>query len=393
MFFSLSQATSCRLPRQLVQCQRRWNSLASSSTRAQRQSRPPLAFAFDIDGVLLRGNEVIPQARRALRMLDGENELGIKIPYIFITNGGGVSETTQCQRLSKSLGVEVSLSQFMQAHTVLKTVVEQYADKPVLVLGGRPGAIPQVAKEYGFRKVYTTLDILSWNPNVWPFHDLTSEERAFIDSRPKFDPTTCFAGVFVFHDPRNWALDAQITCDIICNNGYVLPAPKRPTTEALAPQEQEPVSLVFCNPDLLWGNEYPTPRIGQGGFRVAFQAVYQALNGKPYPCMQFGKPTKATYAFAEQLLRGRLKELLYHQPQDSMKIAKEVNDYTPNVYMVGDNPESDIAGANAVGWSSVLVKTGVYDPAGGPPTHKPSHITGDVEQAVHWAINQELSRI
>lgn len=36
----------------------------------------------------------------------------------------------------------------MQAHTVLKTVVGQYADKPVLVLGGRPGAVPAVAKEF-----------------------------------------------------------------------------------------------------------------------------------------------------------------------------------------------------------------------------------------------------
>lgn len=37
----------------------------------------------------------------------------------------------------------------MQAHTVLKSVVDLYADKPVLVLGGRPGAVPQAAVEYG----------------------------------------------------------------------------------------------------------------------------------------------------------------------------------------------------------------------------------------------------
>lgn len=37
----------------------------------------------------------------------------------------------------------------MQAHTIYKTVAHEYTDKPVLVLGGRPGAIPRVAEEYG----------------------------------------------------------------------------------------------------------------------------------------------------------------------------------------------------------------------------------------------------
>ncbi len=37
----------------------------------------------------------------------------------------------------------------------------------------------------------------------------------------------------------------------------------------------EDVKLIFCNPDLLWGSDYPTSRIGQGGFRLAFQGVYK----------------------------------------------------------------------------------------------------------------------
>ena len=35
------------------------------------------------------------------------------------------------------------------------------------------------------------------------------------------------------------------------------------------------VELVFCNPDLLWKSDFAQPRIGQGGFREAFQAVYK----------------------------------------------------------------------------------------------------------------------
>ena len=55
-----------------------------------------------------------------------------------------------------------------------------------------------------------------------------------------------------------------------------------------------------------------------------------------------------------------------------------------------DNPESDIAGANAAGWKSILVRSGVYDSRHGPPTHQPTHQTEDVAEAVRWALEQEV---
>lgn len=38
------------------------------------------AFAFDIDGVLIRGGRPIPEAIEAMRMLNGQNEYGIVVP-------------------------------------------------------------------------------------------------------------------------------------------------------------------------------------------------------------------------------------------------------------------------------------------------------------------------
>lgn len=61
-----------------------------------------------IDGVLKAGEQVLPEAKRALKVLEGNNARKTRIPYIFITNGGGPSETTRAQKLSKELGVEVS---------------------------------------------------------------------------------------------------------------------------------------------------------------------------------------------------------------------------------------------------------------------------------------------
>ena len=38
----------------------------------------------------------------------------------------------------------------------------------------------------------------------------------------------------------------------------------------------------------------------------------------------------------------------------------------------------------------MLVKTGVYDPASGPPAHAPTHVAEDVEAAVRWAVEREM---
>ena len=109
--------------------------------------------------------------------------------------------------------------------------------------------------------------------------------------------------------------------DVIQSRGII--GSSRPIVSA------PPVELVFCNPDLLWRSEFPRPRLGQGAFREAFQAVHQvciplcfissrgdrganfvqAVTGAPYPYVQFGKPTTHTYDFAEKMLRARMAEL------------------------------------------------------------------------------------
>ncbi|KAI0633736.1 HAD hydrolase [Trametes polyzona] len=374
---------------------RAWNAQCSRTIQHQATQRklPPLVFTFDIDGVLLRGPHTIPAARRALDMLNGANPMGVKIPFILLTNGGGVGEEVRRRKLSAQLGVELASNQILQAHTILKSVAHKYADKPVLVLGGRNDDVRKVAEEYGFRHAYTTLDVLAWKPEVWPFHDLTPEERQ--SARPVDFSKTPISAIFVFHDPRNWSLDIQVILDVIRSRGVIggpyletpAPADQQPLPQHSREHEpkhahgnaDKPIELVFCNPDLLWKSDFPQPRIGQGAFREAFQAVHKAVVGTTYPFVQYGKPSTATYKFAEGVLKDRLEEL------QGGRLER-----MPTVYMVGDNPESDIAGANGAGWPSILVKTGVYDPAQGEPTHKPTHIAEDVEEAVRWAIEREM---
>lgn len=108
-------------------------------------------------------------------------------------------------------------------------------------------------------------------------------------------------------------------CDLIQSGGVV-------GGPYMAQHTRRTVDLVFCNPDLLWKSDFDRPRLGQGAFREAFQGVFkvcfryfpetmtsefsQSLTGASYPYIQFGKPTEATYKFAEQVLRGQLQENL-----------------------------------------------------------------------------------
>ncbi|PFH52060.1 hypothetical protein AMATHDRAFT_2543 [Amanita thiersii Skay4041] len=367
----LSYLVSRRLHGNLSWCPRESHSFHTVQKRHQR--RPNLSFVFDIDGVLLRGPDVLPAAKRALAILEGDNPYGIKIPYLLLTNGGGVSEAVRCEKLTKKLGFPISTKQCIQAHTVLKELSHKYADKPVLVLGGKLDAARRVAEDYGFQRAYTTLDVLAWKSSVWPFRQLSPTER---DSTKAIDfSRTRISAVFVFHDPRDWGLDVQIVCDILLSGGFI-GGPRVHSSGHVG----EDVQLVFCNPDLLWRSDFEQPRLGQGAFKESLLSVYKTLTGSIYPYTQFGKPTKATYDFAGQVMNDWLDEL--YGPGGPR----------PQIYMIGDNPASDIAGANAAGWNSILVKTGVYDGKQGEGTHGATFEAEDVEEGVLWALEREMGR-
>lgn len=92
-----------------------------------------------------------------------------------------------------------------------------------------------------------------------------------------------------------------------------------------------------------------------------------------------GKPYQATYEFAEKRLMSHRRHLYSNLPGRLAPLRR--------VYMVGDNPASDIAGGNdyrsphGTDWASILVQTGVYV-KGTTPTPQPSQIVGDVWDAV-----------
>lgn len=51
----------------------------SPITPADHPTADSFAFAFDIDGVLVRGGRPIPEAIEAMKVLNGENEYGMRV--------------------------------------------------------------------------------------------------------------------------------------------------------------------------------------------------------------------------------------------------------------------------------------------------------------------------
>ena len=117
-----------------------------------------MAFVFDIDGVLVHGDRLIPEGKRALEILNGDNELGIKIPHIFLTNGSGKLEGPRCEQLSKILHNPISTDQFIQSHTPMRALADYY--ETVLVVGGEGYKCREVAQEYGFKNIVVPNDII-----------------------------------------------------------------------------------------------------------------------------------------------------------------------------------------------------------------------------------------
>jgi HAD superfamily hydrolase (TIGR01456 family) len=250
---------------------------------------------------------------------------------------------------------------------------------------------------YGFQTVVTPGDILTAHPEVWPFSQQFLPFYGPI-SRPlptpihATDPTKSLRidAVFVYNDPRDWGLDITILKDLLLSHAGILgtlsPKNNNPALPNRGFQQDNQPPVFFSNPDLVWAAKYHLPRLGQGGFREAFEGVWAAITGGPRAGVEFqktviGKPFRQMYEFAEKRLVGHRKDLVGETKVGALR----------KVYMVGDNPESDIRGGNTyqsplgTEWASILVRTGVHV-EGQTPAYRPSMEVDDVWDAVKWAI-------
>jgi HAD superfamily hydrolase (TIGR01456 family) len=330
-----------------------------------------MAFAFDIDGVLVHGDRLIPEGKRVLEVLNGDNELGIKIPHIFLTNGSGKPEAARCEQLSKILHSPISTEQFIQSHTPMQALSEYY--ETVLVVGGENYRCREVAEQYGFKNIIVPNDIYASDSTISPLREhFTAEQRA--TSNPRDFSKVKINAILVFSDSRDYATDLQIIMDLLQSEDGVL------GTRAKDPTCQS-IPIYFSQGDLLCPTEHPYPRMSQGTFRIALEAIYKHVTGHELERVVYGKPELATYKYADEIMTTWMDTLHNEERLPS------------NIYMIGDNPQSDIVGGNMYGWKTCLVRTGVYQGEGNDKQNPASFgVFENVLEAVQAALRHEIGQ-
>ncbi len=91
---------------------------------------------------------------------------------------------------------------------------------------------------------------------------------------------------------------------------------------------------------------------------------------------QLGKPFLSAFDFAKR----RLERIL--NPNNPLR----------TIYMIGDNPESDIKGSNGAGegWFSILVRSGCYQGKENSREHRAKYFCPNVKDAITFIMAREM---
>eukprot|EP00871_Galdieria_phlegrea_P005171 jgi/Galph1/5655/GphlegSOOS_G4233.1 len=333
----------------------------SKHIRCYSSSNGAVAFVFDIDGVLIRGKQILEPAKRAINRLLDQNGVA-KYPFAFLTNGGGVTEAEKAKQISEWFDIPVHADQIVLSHSPMRDLVHEYNEQKMSVVCVGRGHPEAVASYYGFHYVVPIEEIGRRNPTATPFCDYNK-----VTTRQWNEAALCkpVGGVLVMSDSTDWGRDIQIICDI-CQNRLELPISSHPE-----------IIVYFSNPDFLWANEYPFPRFGQGAFHMALQHIYRQLTGKELNYIQYGKPNVIQYRYMEKLLTKQAIQLGYS--------------YVRMIYAIGDNPAADIRGARNARkpWIPILVRTGCFSAdMDNDPIDPADRVFQDVDDAVSTFIQE-----
>ncbi len=322
------------------------------------------AIALDIDGVVLKGGKVIPGAKEAISRLVQE-----KVPFIFITNGGGIIESEKAELLTHKLDIPIEVEQVLQCHTPYQSLVSKYGNSPILVLG-KPSCL-EVARSYGFQKIYDSQFIFENSPGILP-------TRKHHNPHAPRNPLPPIEAAFIFDDPVDWTLDMQVLSDLLIGEEKTtVPSPTDPNNLEHHHKKFQKIPLFACNADIVYATDYPHPRYTQGAFVESFRHLFQLYHRIPLQMTYYGKPFDIQYRYAEDMLHKQSEKLGYDHPPLQF-------------FGVGDNPKSDIQGANAAGdhWHSILVKTGLFPSHGKENDHEhpANHVCDSIVEAIDYIL-------
>jgi HAD superfamily hydrolase (TIGR01456 family) len=360
---------------------------------------PTIGFVFSIEGVLglMHEGKVFDGVIDALRSLQIS-----KIPFVFFTNAGGLSEKKFLAMLEQSTGLRFEEHQLIHSHTPFRDLARQYKDQTILVVGGLKHTVRDIAKEYGFKNVVTSSDVYRFRSqdHELNYHEPSAAYHRAYGYRNNHLPLTegvrlKIDAILVFGNSYDWGFDLQLIVDLLLSEkGYYgtvskLNGKSREVNNGYLQDSQPPI--FFSSQNATVHDESDNPRLGQGAFEAALDAVWnvQTHGADLSNRIQFGTPAQEAFSFAERSLQ-KHHRASHKKDSPNMHIPP-----IQTVYMVGDNPATDIAGTNVFvsqyhwNWRSILVETGLYQ-RGTKPSHIPNKIVPNLQKAIEWAREQVL---
>ncbi|EDR23507.1 cat eye syndrome critical region protein 5 precursor, putative [Entamoeba dispar SAW760] len=289
----------------------------------------PFGCIIDIDGVLIRDGCKIEGADKGIKLLEEH-----KVPYCLLTNGHGNAQY-KADIVNKALGTHIAPEQIVLAVSPLKDLVDDFKDKPVLIVGKEMEM--DTVRSFGFKHPIYYEDYATLNPAQFP--DRYQAVHSY-SIHSELDEHTQIAAIFIAHTPLNWGEAIQIICDVLRS--------KDGSTGSIMDNElilTQRVPIYLCNPDFDYAGKFSLPRMTVGAFGTCLNTIWKSITNQDLNIQFMGKPYRLSYKMAENV------------------ILKHNND-TTLFYGIGDNPISDIRGANNMkiespySYTSVLVESG-----------------------------------
>ncbi|KAG4433814.1 hypothetical protein IFR05_010696 [Cadophora sp. M221] len=350
-------------------------SLQLSFPRRTPSEAPPTTpgIVFNIDGVLYNKLGALYQASQTLKYLQD-----MKIPFVFLTNRWRDTPSEGATWVRQTFDLtDISPTQYIHSPSPFATLAPHFSNELVLFAGLNPERAKSMGELFGFSNIITPGEVYSMYPEFYSgFVPLALTAPA--------TSTTKIKAVFVFDNPKRPDQDKQLIVDLLLSKRGVVGTlssknGKRQLTNRGYQQHEQP--------RIWFGAALP--------FRdTLFEHVYEKTGREMINATTFGKPSPENFSLAET----RLLEW-HHQIHgaDALKIDA--------IWMIGDNIETDILGANLYNldgshsmcsWKTILVSTGVYRPgmlSGRPTKYWPTLLSTGVWDVVQLALRQKEDQL
>ncbi|CAD8082861.1 unnamed protein product [Paramecium sonneborni] len=286
------------------------------------------AIVSDIDGVLIRGKSTVTNSDIVVKELlnchytNGEKH-NIRIPFYLLTNGGGCTELQKANSLNKIMGTDFKSHHVFLNYTPLRPIMNEYQNKLILICGA--GKLTEIAKDCELKYFYT-IDEYSALFDQVPFKEYETEtikqyEADIKQRNMDLIKNKQIEAIFIVFDPIKWEESIQTITKLV--------------------QENNNLPIYVVNNDITYADNFKLPRLAFGTFTNALISILKKEHNIFPNIIYYGKPSINTFKYVQTYIN-------------------EKHENIGNIYMIGDNPASDIRGANQIGWPSILVRSGVF---------------------------------